>query len=189
MNPILAAAAEVQAFCDEHGWHSCVIGGVAVQRWGEPRLTQDVDVTILTGFGSEAPYVDAILGRFEVRRPDARDFALRHRVVLVRASHGVPIDVSLGALPYEERVIERASPFVIDDTTSILTCSAEDLVVLKAFAGREQDWLDIKGIALRRSTTLDIDLILTEAAPLLELKEAPEDMQRLRATVNVERTR
>ena len=54
MNPIFAAAREIQDFCRGRGWRSCVIGGLAVQRWGEPRLTRDVDVTLLTGFGSEA---------------------------------------------------------------------------------------------------------------------------------------
>jgi hypothetical protein len=50
---VLAAAGEVQSFCQQHGWRFCFIGGVAVQRWGEPRLTQDVDLTLLTGFGKE----------------------------------------------------------------------------------------------------------------------------------------
>ena len=52
MNPIFAAAREIQDFCRGRGWRSCVIGGLAVQRWGEPRLTRDVDVTLLTGFGA-----------------------------------------------------------------------------------------------------------------------------------------
>jgi hypothetical protein len=43
---ILAAAGEIQAFCQKQGWRFCFIGGVAVQRWGEPRLTQDVDLTL-----------------------------------------------------------------------------------------------------------------------------------------------
>lgn len=47
MNPIFAAALEVQAFCRERGWRFCFIGGLTVQRWGEPRLTQDVDMTLL----------------------------------------------------------------------------------------------------------------------------------------------
>ena len=33
---VLAAAGEVQHFCQERNWHFCFIGGVAVQRWGEP---------------------------------------------------------------------------------------------------------------------------------------------------------
>ena len=48
---VLRAAEEIQAFCQLRGWPFCFIGGVAVQRWAEPRLTQDVDLTLLTGFG------------------------------------------------------------------------------------------------------------------------------------------
>jgi hypothetical protein len=179
VNPILAAASEVEAFCDSYGWRYCFIGGVAVQRWGEPRLTQDVDLTLLAGFGTERPYVDRLLDRFEARRTDARDFAARYRVVLLYSADGVPIDIALGAMPFEERTIERASRFDIGGGGSITTCSAEDLIVHKAFAGRPQDWLDIDSIALRQGDALDRGLVLEEAGPLLELKEAPEDLRRL----------
>ena len=37
MNALFLAAADLQAFCSAHGWNCCVIGGLAVQRWGEPR--------------------------------------------------------------------------------------------------------------------------------------------------------
>src|SRR5437879_7554464 len=53
---VLAAAEDVQAFCQRHHWGFCFIGGVALQRWGEPRLTQDVDLTLLTGFGREEEF-------------------------------------------------------------------------------------------------------------------------------------
>lgn len=43
MNPLLAAALEIQAFCRAQPWRFCFIGGPAVQRWGEPRLTQDAE--------------------------------------------------------------------------------------------------------------------------------------------------
>ncbi len=59
---VLAAASEVQRFCQHHGWRFCFIGGVAVQRWGEPRFTQDVDLTLLTGFGGEEFFTDTVLG-------------------------------------------------------------------------------------------------------------------------------
>ena len=76
MNPIFRAAVDVQRFCDDQQWRFCIIGALAVIRWGEPRLTQDVDLTILTGFGGEDRYVDALLRRFMGRREDARAFAL-----------------------------------------------------------------------------------------------------------------
>ena len=93
----------------------CFIGGLAVQRWGEPRLTQDADVSVVTGFGNEQPYIDAVLASFEARRDDAADFARRYRVILVRASSGAPIDISLGAMPFEERAAGRASQFLMAD--------------------------------------------------------------------------
>lgn len=48
---VLEAAAELQTFCTQQRWRSCVIGGLAVQRWGTPRFTQDADLTLLTGNG------------------------------------------------------------------------------------------------------------------------------------------
>ena len=64
MNDVLETAKHLQSFCDQRGWRSCVIGGIAVQRWGEPRVTRDVDLTVLTGFGGEDVYVDTLLAEF-----------------------------------------------------------------------------------------------------------------------------
>jgi hypothetical protein len=47
----------------------------------------------------------------------------------------------------------------------------QDLIVMKAFAGRSQDWPDIEGIVLRRGHRLDSHLIERELEPLLALKE------------------
>ena len=64
MKSLFRAAAELEAFLLEHGWRYCFIGGIALQRWGQPRLTNDIDLTILTGFGNEMVYVDALLKRY-----------------------------------------------------------------------------------------------------------------------------
>lgn len=180
LNPIFSAALEIEAFCRQAGYPFCFIGGLAVQRWGEPRQTQDVDLTIITGYGSEAAFVDPLLARFRGRLPDARDFALRYRVLLLVSSGGVPLDVALGAMPFEERAVERASAFDVGEGRSLFTCSAEDLVVLKAFAGRDRDWLDIDGIVVRQGRGLDTALIWRELEPLLELKDDDLSAKRLR---------
>ena len=72
-------AAGLQNFCEARDWRFCFIGGLAVQRWGEPRGTIDVDLTLLSGFA-------------------------------------------------------RATRFTFPGDVPLLTCSAEDLIVLKAFA-------------------------------------------------------
>jgi len=176
---VLAAAGDVQRFCLERRWQFCFIGGVAVQRWGEPRLTQDVDLTLLTGLGNEERFIDALIGAFTTRRPDAREFALRHRVLLIRTGSGVDVDVAFGALQFEERSIQRASPWLWTADTSLITCSAEDLVVHKVFAGRDLDWGDVERILTRQHGKLDLPQIREELQPLLELKGEPEASARL----------
>ncbi|MEI8192200.1 MAG: hypothetical protein WCI75_21040, partial [candidate division NC10 bacterium] len=69
MNPIFAAALGVQEFCRARGFGFCFIGGLALQRWGEPRLTQDVDLTVISGFGREPEYADQFLSAFAPRIP------------------------------------------------------------------------------------------------------------------------
>ncbi len=181
MNPILGAALDVQRFCRSRGWRFCIIGGIAVQRWGEPRLTQDVDLTVLSGLGAEADVVDALLAAYSGRIPDAREFALQRRVLLVESGSNVPIDVSLGAIPFEERVVERSSTWDIGGSEPLVTCSAEDLVVLKTFAGRGKDWVDVEGVVARQADRLETSLVLRELRPLLELKEDEQALVRLRA--------
>jgi hypothetical protein len=181
MNPLHEAAAEIQASFAERSWSFCFIGGLAVQRWGEPRTTQDVDATLLTGFGNEEIFVDALLSVFRGRLADSRDFALRRRVLLLFASNGVAVDVALGAMPFEEAAVSRATPHRVANGVELLTCSAEDLVVFKAFAGRDRDWADIGGILDRQAGRLDEALIFRELRPLLELKEDSSTEARLRS--------
>jgi hypothetical protein len=180
VNPLFSAALDLQRFFEARSWRFCFIGALAVQRWGEPRLTLDVDCTLLTGFGNEGRYVDALLEAFTGRIDDARAFALANRVVLLYGTSKVPLDVTLGAMPFEERCVQRASPFDIGEGATLMTCSAEDLVMLKAFAGRDRDWLDIEGIVLRQPGMLNVALIWQELRPLLALKEDTTTEERLR---------
>jgi hypothetical protein len=178
MIALFQLAAEVQAICVRQGWRFCFVGGLALQRWGEPRVTEDVDLTLLTGFGGEDRYVDELLRHFGPRITDPKDFALRNRVLLLQSATGIGIDVALGALPYEELVVSRATPFEFLPDVSLLTCSAEDLVVLKAFADRPRDWLDVEGIAIRQES-LDWEYIECQLRPLAEAKDSPHILERL----------
>jgi hypothetical protein len=181
MNAIFEAAVEIQEFCHQRDWRYCIIGGVAVIRWGEPIATQDVDVSLLTGFGGEATYVETILKHFAARMDDARRFALENRVLLIRSSRGVDIDVALAGLPFEALMIQRASAFRFAPNVSLSTCSAEDLVILKAFAGRPKDWAALEGVLKRQLERLDWAHIESHLRPLCELKGEPDALERLAA--------
>ena len=138
-------------------------------------------LTILTGFGGEAGYIEELCRAFAQRVPDAAGFAQRSRVLLLQSERGIPIDISLGALPFEERVVERATFHRFLDTVCLNTCSAEDLVTLKAFADRSRDWADIEGMVLRSGHLLEWSGLEDELRPLCEAKEAPHILPRLRA--------
>ncbi len=179
MIEVIRAAAELQTLCEAQHWRFCFIGGLALQRWGEPRETIDVDLTLLTGFGGEEPFVRTLLQHFAARIENAVDFALTRRVLLASVPSGVGLDIALGGLPFEESVVARSSVFPYAPETLLRTCSAEDLVVMKAFAARTKDWLDVEGIIVRQTGKLDWTYIGDQLQPLAELKESPEIMQAL----------
>ena len=179
IGPILEAAIEIQKHLEEHRARFCFIGGMAVQRWGEPRFTKDADLSLLTEFVDDEKWTDLLLAKFEARYTGARDFALQRRVLLLRATNGTDLDVSLGGLPFEKHCIERATRWHFADGNYLLTCSAEDLIVHKAFADRALDWIDIEGVIMRQGAELNTAQILGELQPLAELKEQPEIVTRL----------
>lgn len=182
MKPIFLTAQKVQTVFESEDWEFCFIGGVALQRWAVPRLTNDVDLTLLTGFGNEEYFIERILAEFEPRVDDATNFALRNRVLLVSYDN-VGIDISLGALEFEKLAVSRSSIWDPLPDISLRTCSAEDLIIFKSFADRLQDWADIENILSVREN-LDWDYIHEQLEPLVEVKEAPEilvKLQQLRA--------
>ena len=186
LEELLLGALSVQGLLQEKGWRFCFIGGVAIQRWGEPRFTRDIDLTLVTGFGNEEGFVDELLKGLQPRRPDARGFALAHRVLLARTREGIDVDIALGALPFEERTVARATPWEVRSGLSLMTCSCEDLLTHKVFAGRNLDWGDAERILVRQHGRISLSQVRAELAPLLELKGQPEAMaqfDRLIATV------
>ena len=82
MHPAIEAALELQQFLDEHGEKFCIIGGLAVQRWGEVRLTVDADATVkwivfsviepgndFVGLGQNIPLRRGLSQRWKIYRP------------------------------------------------------------------------------------------------------------------------
>jgi len=176
---LFQAALEVQDFFTANGWQFAFIGGLANMRWGQPRMTEDIDSTLWTSFVGEENVIDTILAAFPSRISRAKEFALNNRILLLTASNGVGADVSLGGIPFEKQVIERGTSFEFSAGFVLRTCSAEDLVVLKAFAARDKDWADVRWILEKQKGKLDVQYIKHHLFPLAELKEEPEIIGRL----------
>lgn len=178
---LIEAALEIQGFCEHRRWPFCFIGGIAVLHWGEARLTRDADLTIFTGIGREQYFIEELLTQFKSRIEDALIFALEHRVLLMYATNRIPVDVSLGALPFEESAVRDATMEEITPGVKLSLCSPAALVVYKVFAGRPQDWLDVEGVVVRRRREIDWTHVRQELGQLLHLKEDSESLPRLEA--------
>lgn len=182
MIEIFRLAKELQDFCEARDWRFCFIGGVAVQFWAELRATRDVDMTLLTGFGNERPFIEALLDRFESRVANPMEHAERTRVVLLKGPEGIGIDIAMGAFPFEESAILRSKKIEAIDGIQLRVCSAEDLIVFKVFATRAKDWGDVEATIIRQGDAkLDWVYVREQLVPLLELKEAPELLDQLEA--------
>ena len=122
------------------------------------------------------------MARYEPRVPDAFAFALKNRVLLLRNERGTGLDIALGGLPFEAMAVDRAIDVAFAEGVVLRICSAEDVIVMKAFAGRPTDWNDVAMICVRQGVeALDWGHIHDQLKPLADLKEAPEILERLDA--------
>ena len=132
------------------------IGGQAVLLHGAPRLTQDIDVTLALG-PDEVAVVEDVCGVL-VLEPLVADLAsfardtfvcpLRHRTT------GIRIDLIFSTTPYEHAAIARAVEVDVGGE-SVPFASAEDLILLKLFTGRERDVEDARSVVDRQGSRLD----------------------------------
>ena len=155
------------------GIRACLIGGMVISRWGQPRATTDADFSALAPYGEEARVLDVLLARFDARRADAREFALKYRVALL-SDHGVGIDVALAAYPFEIEALDSSTPWLLGAGVTLRTCSAEHLIVYKLVAARPQDLIDMEGIVRRQGARLNVELVRRWGREFAELKEDPD---------------
>jgi hypothetical protein len=181
MNPQFRAIWDAHKFFTSENIPYVLIRGIALQWWGEPRFTRDVDITILVNSGKEESAIKRILSAFTPRISDALEFALKNRVCLVRSRDGYDIDISLGIPGYEEEVMRRAAQCRLRKGHAVRICSAEDLIIHKAVAGRPQDISDIESIVIRQGKKIDSNYIrkwLKEFSDALEMGEIFERFEK-----------
>lgn len=154
-----------------------IIGGAAVQIWGEPRFTKDLDLTVLAPIESFSETVEQLLTHLEPRIDKALQFAQKNRVLLVQTSTGYPVDVSFGLPGYEDGVIDRSVEVELAPGKSVRFCSPEDLIIYKSIAGRGQDVIDVQRVIARQKQILDLSYIrnwLDVFAELLETNDVTD---------------
>jgi hypothetical protein len=150
-----------------------VIGGIAVGLQAEPRFTQDIDAVIWTDDQAWSALLAAGLAfGLRPRIADPLVFAARTRVLLLTHEGRVPVDVSCGALPFEQELIEQATE-IDAGAASIRVARPVHLLVTKAIANRPRDHADIAAL-LRAHPEVDVAAARRVVAEFSQALEQPE---------------
>jgi len=137
-----------------------LIGGQAVLLHGQPRLTEDIDITL----GVSPKALPSVLtacqeADLDILPDDPADFVVDTYVLpAVDPASSIRIDLIFSDLPYEQQAIERAVMVELSDVP-IPFASAEDLILHKLFSARPRDIEDIRGVVRIRGEVLDWDYI------------------------------
>jgi hypothetical protein len=130
------------------------IGGVALNTWGVPRATFDLDLAVSVPTGRDGELL-AELRRLGVVVDDAFEGGFRDRVQGMEKLHVhlpagaslMAIDLFVAGTPFLESVLERRVEFDLG-RGRLWVCSAADLVVLKLLADRRKDRFDVENVLL-----------------------------------------
>ena len=132
----------VLAAFEDAGVQGAVIGAHAVGRYIAPRMTFDVDVTVIADAAGIAVLLAGLerAGMVTVRssggaQPSGPDFIrLRH------PDSGLVLDIQVGKTTFERELVERAHARAAG---TLPPATAEDLVVLKLISFRLKDRQDV----------------------------------------------
>jgi len=126
-----------------------VIGGQAVLVYGEPRLTQDVDIVL----GLSPDQVEEVVRLAEQLNltPDEGALSLARDSYVypcVDRETGTRVDLVFSSSEYERLAINRAQTRVFGDV-GVRFVSIEDLLILRVVAGLAIDPVDVRNVLLK----------------------------------------
>ncbi|MBI2342951.1 MAG: nucleotidyltransferase [Deltaproteobacteria bacterium] len=181
-HPFLSPLKELSNLLSKTKTEGVVIGGISVGLIGKPRFTADIDAVILLNFEQIEAFVKtATAFGFEPRISDVGEFARKtHVILLVHKKTGINIDLSIGLLPFEHEIVQRAKKFE-SAGVSFYIPTPEDLIIMKAVAHRPKDLEDIRMI-VQANPELDRQRIkrwVEDFAQTLEMPEIWKDVEKL----------
>lgn len=179
MTILEAALLEMTALLEELHFDYMLIGGVAVALWGEPRATLDVDLTLWVESDRLESAVEILAARLAVRTAKPLEFVRRSRVLPVRASNGIPVDLLFAAWPLEQLAIGRAVERQVAGAM-VRVAGLDDLLLLKLISDRPKDLADAAALLRRHRAAVNVEWLDRELSTLAEAIAEPDKVERFR---------
>ena len=157
--------------------------------WDARGTTRDVDALVWLEKERWEDFLSAG-ARFGLlpRLADTLKFARRTRMLLVRhQASGIDADIVFGSLPFEAQAIKRARSVKLGGV-AFKVPAPEDLIIMKALAGRPRDVGDIEGL-LDTQPKLNLRRIRRCVREFSAALEKPEILETLEAMLAQRRKR
>ncbi|MBL8051549.1 MAG: nucleotidyltransferase [Anaerolineales bacterium] len=172
IEPFRATIESLNRLLEKYNYQGVIIGGVAVGLLGKPRFTADVDAVFLLSIDDISKFLESAKSEnIESRVNNIQEFAKKNRILpLIHTPTDTEIDISMGVMPFEVEIVERASKKSFSNL-SVSLPTPEDLIIMKAIAHRPKDLEDIRTI-FDKNPDVDIKRIkqwVTDFAEILEL--------------------
>ena len=164
---------DITALLNNHKIEYMVIGGLANAKWGNPRATLDIDITLWVGDQKIKSLLSLLDKNFTILVEKPFEFISETRVLPVMTRKNQRIDLIFGSLPFERNAIDRAVNVQVGKTP-VSFCTAEDLILLKIISDRPKDIDDVRGILRFQKEKLDYDYLEPRIFELASLLENPD---------------
>jgi hypothetical protein len=179
MIDLIEEAERLQDFLESNGRNFYFIGGITVQVWGQPRLTQDIDLTVFTELENEAEFVAEMVEQYKPKFSSPTEFALTERILPLYSNGGIGIDLNLGGLSDTSSALARSSYQEFVGEIKLRILSAEDLLIAKTVANRPRDWIDVESVIIRQDK-LDWPYVFAGLEDLLPYQDIRLEIQKLK---------
>lgn len=134
------------------GMPYAMMGGLALNAWGIPRATYDLDATLAVEPEEAARALAAIQGKdIEVDQSFLNGYVdevagmKKVAVKLLSAGTWFAVDLFFATTPFMQSAMRRRVALTVR-SRPIWIITAADLILFKLIAGRRKDWVDIDNI-------------------------------------------
>jgi len=189
LSPLLPALRALCELLKKSHKQGMIIGGVASSLLGQPRLTADIDATVMIDDKDVDQFlIQASAEGLSPRRTRSAEFMRQSAMLLLQHdASGVPIDINQGRLPFEQLAAGKAKT-KRHGGISIPMPTPEDLIVMKAVAHRPKDLEDIRGIVASQAR-LDISYIQKHVQSFGRALDMPELWEDIASLFQIPRSR
>lgn len=149
---LISAAADVLVLLKQEGVEGCLVGGLAVSVYCDPRFTRDVDLAIAVDNDARAELLMLSLVKrgFQIAAVVEQEAVERLAMTRLLNADGTSIDLLVASSGVESEVVKESQRMEVVRGTVLPVARIGHLIALKLLSvapGRETDHQDLRNLA------------------------------------------